>query len=60
MWQNDHRVFFYTEIQRRIIYGILRRMYAIIAECVCEMLTMVQQQVHSSVAMVQKYIGHLL
>ena len=40
MWANDSRVFFYTEIQRRIIYGILRRMYAILAEGVCEMLTM--------------------
>ena len=38
---NDSRIFYYTEIQRRIIYGILRRMYAIISECVCEMLTMV-------------------
>ena len=41
MAQNDHKVFFYTEIQRRIIYGILRRTYAIVSECVCEMLTMV-------------------
>ena len=41
MEENDNRVFFYTEIQRRIIYGILRRTYAMVAECVCEMLTMV-------------------
>ena len=60
MWEYDNRVFFYTEIQRRIIYGILRRMYAIMAECVCEMLTMVQSQVLSSIVMVQKYLGHLL
>lgn len=42
MEASDYRIFFFTEIQRRIIYGILRRMYAIMAECVCEMVTMVQ------------------
>jgi len=42
MESTDSRIFFYTEMQRRIIYGVLRRMYAILAECVCEMLTMVQ------------------
>ena len=60
MAESDSRVFFFTEIQRRIIYGILRRMYAIMAEGVCEMLTMVQSQALSSIAMVQKYLGHLL
>ena len=42
MDRNDHRIFWYDSIQRRIIYGILRRTYAIIAECVCEMMTMLQ------------------
>lgn len=41
MDRNDHRVFWYDKIQRRIIYGILRRTYAIIAECICEMMTMI-------------------
>lgn len=41
MDRTDSRIFWYTQIQRRIIYGILRRVYAIMAEFLCEMLTMV-------------------
>ena len=41
MDHTDHRIFWYDKIQRRIIYGILRRTYAIIAECICEMMTMI-------------------
>ena len=60
MEQTDNRVFLFTEMQRRVIFGMLRRVYAIVAECVCEMLTMVQQQTLTSIGVVQKYMGQLL
>ena len=56
----DNRIFVYTEIQRRIIYGVLRRTYAIVSECVCEMLTMIQEQTLASISLAQKYFGSLL
>lgn len=31
MLEKDYNVYFYDEIQRKIIYGILRRSYALIA-----------------------------
>ena len=56
----DHRVFFFNEIQRRIIYGILRRVYALVAETFHEMLLMLPMQSTISIAMAQKYFGQLL
>ena len=56
----DNRVFFFNEIQRKIIYGILRRMYALVAETFHEMLLMLPRQSIVSIAMAQKYFGHLL
>lgn len=38
----DHRIFCFNEIQRKIIYGILRRMYAVTGENILEMLTLLR------------------
>ena len=37
----DHRIFCFSEIQRKIIYGIMRRMYSVIGENILEMLTLI-------------------
>ena len=34
--QNDYRIFRYNEIQRRLIYGMLRRVYALLAEIILQ------------------------
>lgn len=39
--RGEHRVFIFNDIQKRIIYGFLRRMYAVIGENVLELLTLV-------------------
>ena len=58
--ETDNRVFFFNEIQRKIIYGILRRMYALVAETFHEMLIMLPRQSVVSLAMAEKYFGQLL
>ena len=57
----DYRIYYYDEIQRKIIYGILRRTYALIAQSFLEYLTLVTKDVDSlNLIIQQKYFGALL
>ena len=57
----DYRVYYYDEIQRKIIYGILRRTYALVAECFIEYLSMVSKGIDPlNIIILQKYMGALL
>lgn len=59
--QTDYRVYTFTGIQRKVIYGILRRSYALFAEIIIQHLIKLSFQ-HQSlhVGMIKKYLGQLL
>jgi len=58
--KNDYRIFRYNEVQRKIVYGVLRRVYALLAEIILQNLLRYSDYNHMSVAMMKKYLGQLL
>ncbi|CDW82921.1 UNKNOWN [Stylonychia lemnae] len=60
LFQKDYNVFYYDEIQRKLIYGILRRTYALMAQNLLEYATQIKPVDQLNVALVQKYMGSLL
>ena len=57
---NDYRIFRYDDIQRKIIYGILRRSYALLAEVILQNLLRSSNYDQIGVQMMKKYMGQLL
>lgn len=41
----DYRIYYYDEIQRKIIYGIMRRSYALIAQGFIEYLSLITNEI---------------
>lgn len=59
--RKDYRVYQYDEIQRKTIYGILRRTYAMIAQSFLEYLSMITEEIDPlNMIILQKYMGALL
>jgi hypothetical protein len=57
----DYRVYFFDEIQRKIIYGILRRTYALLASCFLQHLQLTAETADPLTFIIQqKYFGALL
>jgi hypothetical protein len=54
-------MYYYDETQRKIIYGIIRRSYALIAQGFIEYLSLITHQIDPlNVITLQKYMGALL
>lgn len=54
------QVFLFDEIQRKSIYGVLRRLYALIGVSVTELVAIHRPISVTSILHVQKYFGYML